>query len=128
MEWIGSGVAAVCMFILGGLWYGPFFGRVWMETLNLTEEDVKADKDGMALIYGTTFIVQIITAQVMEYLFSPENPTHGLMVGGLAGAFLASSALGVGYLFEGRPRKLFYINAGYIVVGYAIMGAILGLL
>jgi hypothetical protein len=35
-------------------------------------------------------------------------------------------ALGVTYLFEHRSLKLFLINAGYQVVTFTVMGAILG--
>ena len=128
MDWVSVLVAAACMFVVGGLWYGPFFGESWMQAVGLSEEDVKADKADMPKIYGTTFVLQVITATVMDYLLAPKDLMHGFIVGAMAGAFLAATAMGVNYLFEGRPRKLFYINAGFVVIAYGVMGAILGLL
>ena len=37
-----------------------------------------------------------------------------------------ATAIGMTYLFERRPLKLFLINAGYQVVNCVVMGAILG--
>ena len=128
MDWVSVLVAAACMFVVGGLWYGPFFGESWMQAVGLNEEDIKADKSGMAKIYGTTFVLQMITATVMDYLLAPTDLMHGAIVGAMAGAFLASTAMGINYLFEGRPRRLFYINAGFVVIAYGVMGAILGLI
>ena len=56
---------------------------------------------------------------------------HGLLLGVHAGIaaslFFVVPALGVIYLFERRPLQLFFINAGYQVVNFTVMGAILGL-
>ena len=35
--------------------------------------------------------------------------------------------LGVVYLFEQRPLKLWLVNAGYMTVAFSVMGAILAL-
>ena len=35
-------------------------------------------------------------------------------------------SLGVIYLFEQRPLKLWLVNSGYQVVTYTVMGAVLG--
>jgi len=39
--------------------------------------------------------------------------------------FVATTTLTT-YLYEGRPFNLFLINVGYIVVGMALMGAVIG--
>ena len=50
--------------------------------------------------------------------------------GAKAGATLAlaliGSTLAMNYGFEARPLSLWLINAGYMVVGMTIMGAIIG--
>ena len=40
------------------------------------------------------------------------------------GAVIMAPALGINYLFQQRPGKLFAIDAGYFVVGMAAMGAV----
>ena len=50
----------------------------------------------------------------------------GLHTGVFTGFFFVATALGVIYLFEQRPFKLWCINAGYQVVNFGVMGTILG--
>ena len=40
INWLAVLVAALSTFILGGLWYGPLFGRTWMRASGMTEERV----------------------------------------------------------------------------------------
>jgi len=40
------------------------------------------------------------------------------------GAMLMVPALGIHYLFQMRPGRLFAIDAGYFVIGMALMGAV----
>ena len=32
-------VAAASAFVVGGLWYGPIFGKAWMAEMGFTEDD-----------------------------------------------------------------------------------------
>ncbi len=32
--------AAVSAFIVGGIWYGPLFGKAWMREFNITDADM----------------------------------------------------------------------------------------
>ncbi len=38
--------AAVSMFVLGGLWYGPLFGKQWMSANGFSEDDLKNGNPG----------------------------------------------------------------------------------
>jgi len=33
--------ATLSSFLIGGIWYGPLFGKAWMKEFNFTEEDLK---------------------------------------------------------------------------------------
>ena len=48
--WIGILAAAVAGFVIGGLWYGPLFGKAWMAARGISPDD----KDGMSmpLVFG----------------------------------------------------------------------------
>jgi hypothetical protein len=50
----------------------------------------------------------------------------GLHVGLMGAFFFIAPALGVIYLFEQRPFKLWLINAGYQIVNFSAMGAVIG--
>lgn len=49
----------------------------------------------------------------------------GLHAGLFSALFFVAASIGVIYLFEQRPLRL-WLNAGYQVVNFAIMGSIIG--
>jgi hypothetical protein len=67
-----------------------------------------------------------MAANLGAFLAGPPDVTWGMTAGALAGAGWVAAALGVTYLFERRPLALFLINAGYQIVAFVVMGAILG--
>jgi hypothetical protein len=119
-------VAALSNFILGGLWYSRvLLGKPWMEASGMTEE--KAKEGNMPRIFGVAFILEIIAAFVLAMFIGADAGFHfGAMAGFHVGLFWVGGGLGVIYLFEQRPLKLWLVNAGYMTVAFTLMGAILG--
>lgn len=118
-------LAAISTFVLGGLWYGPLFGKAWMRASGMTEEKSRAANTG--LVFGVSFGLQLVSALVLSMLIGPEaDVIFGLMAGGAVGVAWVAPALGVVYLFEQRSLVHWAINAGYHVISFLIMGAILG--
>ena len=35
-------IAAVAGFMVGGLWYGPLFGKTWQREIGLSDDDIEA--------------------------------------------------------------------------------------
>ena len=58
INWIAVLVAAVSAFMIGGIWYGPLFGKKWMELVGKTEEDIK--DANMLMIYGPVLVINIL--------------------------------------------------------------------
>ena len=118
--------AAVSTFILGGLWYSPvLFVKPWMAASGMTEEKAKAGN--MARTFGLSFVLEFIAAFVLALFIGAGAGLHfGLMAGFHVGLFWVGGGLGVIYLFEQRPLKLWLVNAGYMTVAFSVMGAILG--
>ena len=129
MSWIAIIVAAAAGFFVGGLWYGPLFGKAWMKERGFTEEELK--EGNMALIYGTTFLLSIVSAIFLGHLlahFGEMSMRSTLMIAvGVAIGFIAP-AIGTNYLFSRATFKLFAIDAGYWIVFYAAMGLVFGFL
>jgi uncharacterized protein DUF1761 len=126
VNWIAVVVATIAAFLLGGAWYSKkMFGTKWMQEIGLTEESI--DQTHMARTFGTSFVLQFIAATALAvFLGSDSSWTSGLHSGALIGLLWIATAYGVTYLFEQRSMRLFLINAGYCVVLFSIMGAILG--
>ena len=125
INWLAVIVAALSTFILGGLWYGPLFGRAWMRASGVTEAQANSGNKG--LIFGLSFLLQLIAALVLQMFIGPDA-TFGFAIaaGAAVGIFWVATAFGVVYLFEQRPLSHWAVNAFYHIVSYTIMGAILG--
>ena len=109
-------VATALAFAVGGLWYSTLlFGNIWQKELNNNPEDVK--KPNMALIFGTTFFLNLVSAIFLDALIGVDNSLWG----GLATGFIVSvvfivPALGTNYLFAQRSFKLFLVDSGYFKI------------
>jgi hypothetical protein len=78
-------------------------------------------------------VVSLIMAFVLSFgvaiaLSHDDNRTarHGVEFGVFFGIFFMASTMLTGTLYEGHPLSLWLINAGYIVLGLMILGALHG--
>ena len=121
-------VAAVASFLLGWLWYGPFFGKPWMKLMNFDKNSMKSMKLSpvTAMILG--FLTYLIIAYVLAGFISILNAAT--IVEGMKIAFwiwlgfIATTTLG-SFLWEGKSIKLLWINAGYYLFSLIVMAIIL---
>lgn len=126
VNWIAVIAATITAFFLGAAWYSKaLFGRAWMQEVGLTEESIN-DRN-MVPTFAATFGLQFLAALALSALLGRgSNWLEGLHTGLWIGVFWVATAYGVTYLFEQRPLRLWLINAGYYVILYALMGAIIG--
>ncbi len=120
-------VAAISAFVLGGLWYSPvLFFKAWLDGAGLTEEDAQQGHPGK--IYGGAFVMTFIAATVLAVVIGDHKSLAGGLHWGLfVGIGWVATSFATNYLFERRSLKLWLVNAGYNVVLFALMGAILGI-
>ncbi len=125
INWIAVAIAVIAPFMLGALWYGPLFGKAWMEEMGFTEESIKAGNP--AKIYGFALLLNVVMVVNLAMFLGPEaNLMFGMMAGLFTGLGFVAAMTGVQYLFEMRPMRLFLINGGYSTVAFTVMGTILG--
>lgn len=125
LNWLSILVAALSGFVIGGLWYGPLFQKPWMRLTGMTRE--KGAEASMALTFGGAYVLNLVGATGIAILMGDHTGWGtGLHTGVFTAFFFVATALGVIYLFEQRPFSLWCINAGYQIVNFAAMGAILG--
>lgn len=126
INWWSVIVSALAAFAIGGLWYSPLlFGNIWQKLIGLKQEDLK--ETSMPLIFGSTFILNIIGALVLDMFIGPDATLIiGLAAGLLVGLAWVTTSIAINYLFARRPFRLFLIDAGYFSVFFAVMGIILG--
>ena len=118
-------VSAISAFFIGGIWYGPLFGKAWMKAFNFTEEDLK--QRNMGKTFGLSLLLSLFAAFNLEMFIGSEATVgFGTMAGFLAGIGWVATFIGIIYLFEMKSLAAFLINAGYCVVALTTMGTILG--
>ena len=117
--------AALASFLVGGIWYGPLFGRAWMSAFNLSEEDLASRS--VARTFGLSLLLALVAACNLELFVGAQGTlSFGLTAGFLTGAGWVATLLGILYLFEMQSLKAYLINAGYCTVALTVMGAIVG--
>jgi hypothetical protein len=118
--------AAALGFVIGGLWYSPLlFAKPWMQAAGITEEQTR--QASMAKVFGLSALATLVMALNLAAFIGPKASLgFGLFAGFAAGLGWVAMSLGVIYLFEQRPLKLWLINSGYQVVTYTVMGGVLG--
>jgi len=118
-------LAALVTFVVGGVWYSPLlFGKAWQEANGLTDDDLRAGHP--AKIFGGSFVLALVMAFNLA-AFLGSAPVGPATIAGFAAGFgWVAAAMGVTSLFERRPAGLLAINAGYHVVSFTLMGALIG--
>lgn len=125
INWMSVLLAAVSAFLIGGIWYGPLFGKAWMKEFGFTVEDLK--KRNVARTFGFSLLLAFLAAFILDmFIGSEADLAFGMAAGFFAGFGWVATMLGILYLFEMRSLKAFLVNAGYCTVALTTMGAVLG--
>ena len=127
-------VAAVVIFVLGGLWYSPvLFSKRWIALQNRTEEEIRAQvaASNMPLMYLAAFLCAFVQAWVMAMVIGHMSQVADMSV---AHAAIFTALLWLGFagatsyataLFSGKPKQLWMIDSFYNLVSFVLAGIIL---
>lgn len=128
LNWIAVIAAGVSSLVLGAIWYAPpLFGNKWMKLAGLTQEELQSGS--MAVIMGGALVLSILAAATFSMFLGTEPELKfAVGAGACAGLFWVAGGLGINYLFERKPLALWFINGGYFVLQFTLIGAILSLL
>ncbi|MBI2573004.1 DUF1761 domain-containing protein [Candidatus Woesearchaeota archaeon] len=119
-------VAGLIQFVLGGLWYGPLFGKLWMRLMKIDPKKMKPTHMAWRYVGGllTALLMTFILAHFVSYAVA-TTALEGVFVGLIAWlGFIATVAFG-SVLWEQKPFSLYVLNVGYYLVCLLISGAIL---
>ena len=120
--------AAIANMIVGSFWYSPLlFAKQWMKLIGKKKQDLKPNP----MLYIGTFICALVTAYIMSVFAQYTHATTisgGLQLGFLTWVGFVATTSATNYLFEGRPKNLYFINYGYHLVTFLIMGIIVAVL
>ncbi len=123
-------LGAAVFFAIGALWYGPFFGKAWRELSGISEEMRKAGpqagQNPVWLIMLLAFLFELLICVMFGHMLARTTPPPHvvMMMAGGFGISIMAPAIGINYLFQMRPGKLFAIDAGYFIVGMLAVGGV----
>jgi hypothetical protein len=121
-------VAAVAYMALGALWYSPaLFGNAWMRGISKTREQLAAQASPINYLWAliTSFVASYGIARIMSW--SGGNTIgDAIKISILAAICFVLTTMSVNDTFEGRPKGLTFINILYHIVGFIIIGIIIG--
>lgn len=120
-------VCAMVNLALGAIWYSPLlFYKAWKQENNLTDEQLK--KINPAKVYGITFVLSVIISYNMAFFLGDTKTgmAWGTAAGLLTGFGFCALIFTIVGLFELRSWKYIFINSGYIIVYFTLIGFILG--
>jgi hypothetical protein len=125
-------VCAVLSMVLGSLWYGPMFGKKWMEIVGATDMDMEARKKmqkNAVKLYVIQFLLTLFQVGVLAYFI-----TNTVGVGKLDGslwiwvAFVMPTVAGAS-MWNNDSRKIswarFLIQGGYQLLLFVMFGLVI---
>ena len=122
--------ATVAAIVVGFLWYGPLFGKTWMRLMGMGKK--KMDKN-MKKEMMKSYIILVITTLITSYVLAHFVKYLGTtLADALQTAFwiwlgfIATIQIGI-VLWDGKPWKLYILNAAHQLVSLAVMASILAL-
>ncbi len=74
--------------VFGAIWYGPLFGKMWLEMLGKTEEEIKENFNPIKS-YVVTFVMALVMAFVLAHVLEAWNEAYRMTgaLYGMQGAF-----------------------------------------
>ncbi|MCL4482476.1 MAG: DUF1761 domain-containing protein [Bacteroidetes bacterium] len=120
-------LAGFSYLIVGALWYSPLlFGKQWIRLNGFTDEDFKSNKP-MWLITVLSFLSGAIASFLISMVLGPNSSaSFGAIIGAIVAIFWITMSKLTLVLFENQPIKLFLLHAGFDVLSFMVMGAIVG--
>jgi Protein of unknown function (DUF1761) len=134
LNWLAILVAVVASFAIGGLWYGPLFGKTWAKAIGLDGKPSGAEiaKGSVINLVGLFLMAFVLAHDVQVWRPSswglqPDGPPH--VYGFFAGLFIwlgfIVPILLNGPAFERKSWKVFGISAVYQLISLQVMAQLL---
>lgn len=132
MQILAIFTAALAAFVLGFLWYGPVFGKLWITLKEIPQAEVDAMKaKGMQAMLPNmigNLLMNFLMAGVLLYLFKAFDITtlyDACLFTGLGWAAFIVPSFFNAVLWEDRKLALYVFDIAYYLVVLTVMAAVL---
>ena len=148
LDWLAIGLSVLAMMVIGFVWYAKWFptGKVWMRNMGMDPATMPPPPAGKMAV---SMILMVLGSFLMMFVFAHTNMVYEDAFrnedsGGsqdfelrisdtLTGAvftwlgFIVPLNLN-GVAFENKPWSLFFVNAGFYLVGLLVAGTLIATL
>jgi hypothetical protein len=123
VNFVAVALGAVFNMILGTLWYGPFFGNLWLKLIGKKKEEIQ----GSPWLYVASFVAAFAAALTLSLVVSAFGYTgffQGLLTGVVVWLGFVATVTLTFSIFEGPPLKVWLIFVAYQAVIFAVEGGV----
>ncbi len=125
-------VASVLAMGLGALWYGPLFGKKWLEVIGADSEDLQKREEmqkSAGPLYLVQFILTLFQVLVLTWLIGENTALNGIEHSLWIWAAFIIPTIAAGAMWNNDAKNVkwarFLITGGYQLVTFLIFGLIL---
>ena len=126
-------VSAILAMVVGAIWYGPLFGKKWMEVVGINPSDMKARKKmqkSAGKLYVIQFLLTLFQVYVLAFYVAGWTDASGVENAlWIWAAFVIPTVAGAA-MWNNDSAKIswarFLIQGGYQLAIFLMFGLILG--
>ena len=131
VNWLAVLVAGIATFVLGGLWYGMFFKKLWQQLHGYSDEKVKEMQKSKPppVFLGTMIVSYLVMATVLSVLMGAigiVTVVGGVTLGLLIWLGFAAAIAMTDWISSSRRLASYGLDLAYQLAFLVMMGAILG--
>lgn len=126
---LACGVIAMA---LGYVWYGPLFGKKWLEVVGANAQDKKereAMQQAAGPLYAIQFALALLQAYILAHFIAGWQDATGVETATWIWLGFVMPTIAAGSMWSNDSKKIswarFLIQAGYNIVLFVIFGIIL---
>jgi len=132
VNYLAIAAGAVFSMVLGFVWYGPLFGKKWIEIMGVDPADLEARKKmqkSAGPLYGVQFLLTLFQVFVLAHLIADTQKVGGLERALWIWAAFIIPTLAGAVMWTNETGKLkwarFLIQGGYQLVLFTAFGLLL---
>lgn len=126
-------ICAILSMVIGFVWYGPLFGKKWMEIIGADANDVKRREEmqkAATPLYIVQFVLSIFQAYVLAHYINGWTDASGIENALWIWAAFIIPTVAAASMWNNDSKKIawarFLIQGGYYLLLFIVFGIILG--
>lgn len=123
INWIAVVLGAVFSMILGTLWYGPFFGKLWLRLVDKKAEELQSNPAMYAFSFVAALVGSLVLAIIVNSLGITEW-TWGLAAGAVVWIGVGFTGIVTTSIFNETKFGVVLLFGMYQLIVYLVEGVV----